>query len=128
VKTPLVSVVTERVACVPAFVTVTVAPGRTLLDPSTTEPLIWPVRPCPYALDATPNTTATEATHCCTEARIVPSPPLARERHGPTAARTLRTQAARDGPGTGSAGAGDGDAMRAGLTAAGALRIQRNGV
>ena len=44
-KTPFESVVTDRLAWVPEFVTVTTAPGSTLADPSTTEPLIWPVRP-----------------------------------------------------------------------------------
>ena len=44
-KRPFVSVVTVRLACVPALVTVTVAPGSTACDESITEPLIWPVRP-----------------------------------------------------------------------------------
>ena len=62
-KTPFVSVVTVRLDDVPELVTVTVAPGRTLSEPSTTDPLIWPVRPWAYALDARPNTTTADATH-----------------------------------------------------------------
>src|SRR5262245_15785839 len=43
---PLASVTPLAVACVFSFLTVTVAPGRTPFELSTTVPPIWPVNPC----------------------------------------------------------------------------------